>query len=148
LFDRDCAYIWHSKNPVNGLVYGYGGVKLFSRKIFMKTKHWKTLDMSTSIMPKLKVIDTVSNITAFNTNAFSTWRSAFRECVKLYASDQPSKIDTWINKGANKPYGNYAIHGAQSGRKFAECNAGNLKELSKINDYNWLNSIFKKIKLE
>jgi hypothetical protein len=31
LFDRDCAYIWYSKNPVNGLVYGYGGVKLFSR---------------------------------------------------------------------------------------------------------------------
>ena len=28
IFDRDCVHVWCSLNPVNGLEYGYGGVKL------------------------------------------------------------------------------------------------------------------------
>ena len=40
-------------------------------------------DMTTSISPKFKLMQDVSNITAFNVDEFSTWRSAFRECCKL-----------------------------------------------------------------
>ena len=40
-------------------------------------------DMTTSISRHFKPIKVVSNITAFNTDAFSAWRSAFRECAKL-----------------------------------------------------------------
>ena len=40
IFDRDCAYVWHSRNPVNDLMYGYGGVKLFPRSILRKKRKW------------------------------------------------------------------------------------------------------------
>ena len=39
--------------------------------------------MTTSISRHFKTIKVVSNITAFNTGSFETWKSAFRECAKL-----------------------------------------------------------------
>jgi hypothetical protein len=32
IWNRNCAYIWTSRNPINDLEYGYGGVKLFPRQ--------------------------------------------------------------------------------------------------------------------
>ncbi len=147
IFDRDCAYVWTSKNPINGLTYGYGGVKLFSKRVLMKTKKWTTLDMFTGIMPKLKVISRISNTTAFNTDEFSTWRSAFRECVKLAYNDTDenrARLDTWLSTGADKPFGMYSIEAAHSAINFVSVNKKKPKELSKINDYDWLLKEFKK----
>jgi len=113
----------------------------------MKTKKWTTLDMFTGIMPKLKVISRVSNTTAFNTDEFSTWRSAFRECVKLAYNDteeNKARLDTWLSTGADKPFGMYAIEAAHSAVNFVSVNKKKPKELSKINDYDWLLKEFKK----
>ena len=30
----DCIYTWRSRNPINDLIYGYGGVKLFPKKFY------------------------------------------------------------------------------------------------------------------
>jgi hypothetical protein len=32
-YDLECVHVWRSKNPVNGLEYGYGGVKLLPKKL-------------------------------------------------------------------------------------------------------------------
>ena len=64
------------------LVYGYGGVKLFPRKLTIDMDTTNA-DMTTSISQYFIAMPEVANITAFNTDAFSTWRSAFRECAKL-----------------------------------------------------------------
>lgn len=144
IFDRDCAYVWSSKNPINNLTYQNGGVKLFSKSILMKQKKWNTLDMFTGIMPKIKSETRVSCITTFNTDEFSTWRSAFRECVKLYNVNQMSKLNVWLTKGKTKSFGRYAIAGAEAGYKYAVNNNGNLKALTKINDYKWLRAEFNK----
>ena len=85
--DRLSVHVWHSHNPVNGLEYGYGGVKLFPRSLLVNYTG-SPVDFTTSVSASLKVIPEVSNITKFNTDPFSTWRSAFRECAKL-----SSKID-------------------------------------------------------
>ena len=74
--------MWRSYNPVNGLVYGYGGVKLLPTRLTRNLDE-TTTDMTTSISDKFKGIDKMSNTTAFNTDAFSAWRSGFRECCKL-----------------------------------------------------------------
>jgi hypothetical protein len=142
IFDRDCAYVWSSRNPVNGLTYQNGGVKIFSKKLLLKVKRWKTLDMFTGIMPKIKAQEEISCITTFNTDEFSTWRSAFRECVKLYTINQMSKLNTWMTKGKRKPFGEYAILGANAGYQYAKEHAGNTNALSKINDYDWLQDQF------
>ena len=81
-YDRDAVYVWKSRNPINSLEYGYGGVKLLPRKLTIDMQT-DTTDMTTSISKNFKPINSISNITAFNTDEYSTWRSAFRECVKL-----------------------------------------------------------------
>lgn len=144
LFDRDCAYVWSSINPVNGLIYQNGGVKLFNREILLKKKSWKTLDMFTGIMPKIKSEDKVSCVAAFNVDEFSTWRSAFRESVKLYTINQMNRLNTWMTKGKTKPFGKYAIEGAQAGYEYALANKDALPALLKINDRDWLQKEFNK----
>ena len=39
----DCIYTWRSRNPVNDLLYGYGGVKLFPRKQMLEAKTWNVI---------------------------------------------------------------------------------------------------------
>jgi hypothetical protein len=143
VFDRDCSYVWHSSNPINDLVYENGGVKLFPRALLMKCRKWKTLDMFTTISNKIKVIDTVSNVTTFNSDPFNTWRSAFRESVKLYTVNQLTKLNTWLTKGKDRPYGEYAILGAEAGYRYAKDNRDNHSLLVNINNYSWLEKQFK-----
>ncbi len=155
IFDRDCTYIWYSKNPINSLTYGYGGVKLFPRKKLLELKNWSTLDLSTSVTEKIKIVEKVSNYTYFNTDAFSTWRSVFRECVKLYVNnynhpetfEHQFRLDQWLEVKDNTEYSDIVLDAAKKAIKFAEANIKNKKELIKINDRDWLESQFKNTKV-
>ena len=73
-----------AKIPVNNLVYGYGGVKLLPRELTLNM-NIGTADMTTSISNRFRpAMEQISQrIQAFNTTPFDTWKSAFRECVKL-----------------------------------------------------------------
>jgi len=149
-WDLDVVHVWRSCNPVNGLEYGNGGVKLFPRKMTINMDTSNT-DMTTSISKKFKALDQVSNINTFNTDPFNTWKSAFRECVKLSSriidrqvTDETSKrLQAWCQLGADKPYGEYAIKGAIAGSKYGIKNKRNLEALKLINDFEWLDSKFK-----
>ena len=107
--------------------------------------------MTTSIGKKLKVIDRISNIAVFNTDEFATWRSAFRECVKLAAEiidNQDSKetqqrLDTWVTVGNKQPFSLYAKLGARAGYKYGVDYRDNIEMLKKINNRDWLSEQFK-----
>jgi hypothetical protein len=145
IFDRDCAYVWCSQNPVNNLTYHNGGVKLFNKSILLKKKKWTTLDMFTGIMPKISAEDRISCITSFNVDEFSTWRSAFRECVKLYKNNQMGKLNEWLSSDPKKNFGSYAVLGANHACDFANKFVNDHNALLKINDYNWLREYFNKM---
>jgi hypothetical protein len=145
----DCVYVWRSRNPVNDLVYGYGGAKLFPRKALLKAKDWR-VDMTTSIgcpfVPKFQV----SNITAFNTSSFDSWKSAFRECTKLSSSiiengdnvDNEYRLDVWKTRGKNRPFGLECTLGAKQGADFGFHYRGQVNILNKINDFDWLHETY------
>lgn len=143
--DKDYVYVWRSRNPINDLEYGYGGIKLLPRLKTINMDMSKP-DMTTSISDKFKPIFEVSNITAFNTDPFSTWRSAFRECVKLSSKvidrqinvETDNRLYTWCTVGKDKPFGEYAIRGAKEGTAYGSENKGNINLLKKINDFDWL----------
>lgn len=147
----DCVYTWRSRNPVNDLVYGYGGAKLFPRKALLKAERWN-VDMTTTIgcpfVPKFQI----SNITAFNTNPFDTWKSAFRECTKLASSiipngdniDNEYRLDIWCSRGKDRPFGEYCLMGANQGREFGAYYRNDIKALKKINNFEWLHEQFEK----
>ena len=91
----------------------------------------------------------VSCVTRFNTDAYSTWRSAFRECVKLTLSTDPdsdSRLNGWLNPLASAKFWNQAKRGANEGKAFALENKDNLEQLNNINDYNWLYERYNNIK--
>ena len=152
-YDRDAVFIWYSQNPINNLVYGYGGVKLLPKALTMQVNINST-DMTTSISKKFNIVQEVSNYTMFNTDPFSAWRSAFRECVKLsskiinnqYDQETLERHNSWCTLNENIEYGFYAYLGALAGRKYGETNASNIKALNTINDFNWLRDFWLKEK--
>ena len=129
-------------------MYGYGGVKLFPTK---KVREYigSPVDFTTSVGDDFKLMDSISNVTKFNTDPFSTWRSAFRECVKLSSAVVPDdteikqRLDTWCSNGADRQFGEFAIKGAISGKEFGKIYKHDSTALLQINDYNWLLNKFK-----
>ena len=152
IFDRDCTYIWSAKNPLIDLTYGHGGVKLFSKSKLLKLKKWRTLDMTTSISDKIKVMSEISNWTAFNTDNFSTWRTAFRECVKLSVNmhrypDNPEhklRLDKWKSVDVNETFGQYAKDAHDAAIEFVNKHIDDHQMLMNINSRSWLEDTFKK----
>ena len=142
-WDQDVVHVWRSQNPENGLTYGYGGVKLLPRKLTLDMDV-NSVDMTLAISSKFKAMDEISNITAFNTDPFSTWRSAFRECCKLSLKDDLEsglRYGAWVSLGSD-----ISIAGALAGAKYGRENASNPEALSKINDFNWLQDLWLKEK--
>lgn len=163
--EAECLCLWSSINPINGLVYGHGGVKLLPKDKLL-AKNPDTVDFTTGFGLSIKTFDQISNITKFNYDEFSTWRSAFRECVKLetnltnedlkhklnYDSDQidrylketKTRLKIWTTKGSDQPFGSYAIDGAQAGRAYGKKHKGNTDALKMINDIEWMKNEFAK----
>ena len=139
-WDLDVVHVWRSRNPINQLEYGYGGVKLLPKHLTLNMDVTST-DMTMNISTKFKAMDTVSNITAFNTDAFSTWRSAFRECCKLAVinnEESISRLYSWCQLNDFQPYGFYSYSGALAGADYGRKNASDKEALNKINDFTWL----------
>jgi len=141
-YNLETVHVWRSINPVNDLVYGYGGVKLLPRKLTLKMDITKP-DMTTSISDKFCAVDQVANITAFNTDEYSTWRSAFRECAKLASKtidrqneeETNARLKTWTTVGHTRDFGEYALRGARAGMEFGFSSSS---DLGLINNYEWL----------
>jgi hypothetical protein len=143
-YNLDTVHVWSSRNPLNKLEYGYGGVKLLPKKLTL-AMDLTAPDMTTSISTKFKAMDVVSNITAFNTDPFSSWRSAFRECAKLSSriirgqvdAETDLRLSTWVSI-ANGEYSAECLEGASAGKRYGITFANNPTELAKINDFDWL----------
>lgn len=143
---EESVYVYQSQNPINGLTYGYGGIKLLPRDktISMDTS---TVDMTTSIGNYFTAVEQVASTTNFNTDPFNTWKSAFRECAKLsrqvirnqVTEETESRLAIWCAEGADQPYGEYAIAGAVDGCEWAKTTS----DLTLINDFEWLHRRFK-----
>jgi len=140
--DNRAVHVWRSQNPINDLVYGYGGVKLFPTQM---TRDMDTSrpDMTTSISDRFKKMEKISCVTGFNSSEFSTWRSAFRECAKLSSkiidrqkeNETNERLHIWTTVGMDRPFGKFAIKGAIAGREYGLSNGADLRL---INDFNWL----------
>jgi hypothetical protein len=140
VYDQDVVHVWASRNPVTGQEYGYGGVKLFNREQVLDATSWG-LDFTTGLSSRFKAMPEVSCVTRFNVDGLSTWRSAFRECVKLTLKDDAEsreRLDGWLHPVPDAYFRHEAKRGAEEGRAYAQANRNDLAALSLINDYGWL----------
>jgi|TARA_B110000908_G_scaffold122880_1_gene144100 hypothetical protein len=145
---KNTTYVWSARNPVNDLQYGYGGVKLFPRSQLRTMGHMLP-DFTTGVSFYQPISD-VSNITRFNKDPYRTWRSAFRECVKLASSVNPNqrqietdaRLETWCTVDNGARFGRYCLKGALEGKAYGIEHKDSVENLNKINDYEWLREQF------
>ena len=143
--EKHTVYVWRSKNPVNDLEYGYGGVKLLPTEMTLNMDLSKP-DMTTSISNQFKSMPEVSNITKFNTDPFNSWKSAFRECCKLASkvidrqddNETVERLRVWASTGSDED----ALAGAIAGSNYGTTYKDNLEALKLINDFDWLKEQF------
>ena len=153
-----CTHVWRAENPYTGLVYGYGGVKLFARDAFMDKAYidvkFPVVDVTTEVAKRgypYLPMETVSNETRFATTPFNAWKSAFRETVKLASGvatqERRERLEAWKNPTKDSPYRSEIILGAKMGDNYGSANAGNGDLLFRINNYGkWLKQWFQERK--
>jgi hypothetical protein len=138
--------VFRAKNPINGLVYGHGGIKLFSKDCFSAERLDKP-DMTTTLADAYIKINVLASEHRFNYSPYSTWRTAFREAVKLSSginknnNDQESldRLTMWQQAGLEAAYGYFSIMGARQGVVYAKKHKNNL---DKVNEFKWLEEQF------
>jgi hypothetical protein len=148
--EKDTLYVWRCLNPVNDLVYGFGGVKLYNKFLLLELQRPTSVDVATTVAPKYKPVFVTASTTAFNSSDFEAWRGAFRESLKLTMNvlnntgDKASRerLETWCARGSDRPHGEWCVRGAQQGRQYAETHQQQHENLSLINDFDWLKTQF------
>ena len=146
---EESVYVYQAQNPINGLTYGYGGIKLLPRErtINMNTNN---IDMTTSISDRFHTVGEVASVTNFNTDQFNTWKSAFREGVKLSSQaidrqnyqETVDRLNIWLTYYPDKPFAREAVEGAVAGKAYGTANKGNPDALQLINNFSWLQEQF------
>ena len=110
-------WIWHANNPITGLEYGHMGIIAYHKQLVLDQNDWG-LDFTLS-MPH-GVIPITGSTADYNTDAYSTWRTSFRECVKLAVQQDVEsryRLKTWSTVG-NGEFGEWSIKGASDAVDF------------------------------
>lgn len=126
LNDDPRIHVWRCQNPVNGLVYGHGAIKLWSVKNILSQKNKSTwIDFTCQLSTYgFKIQPELASVAHFNSCNEETFKSAYKECLKLasgetrYAltADDPElefRLKSWTHLGRNATCGVYSILGAR-----------------------------------
>jgi predicted nucleotidyltransferase len=148
-YDRKYVHIWKCRNPVNGLEYGYGGVKLMHKSMFTGVDG-KIIDMTTVLGQGVKVIDECVSITHFDSDTFRAFRGTFRECVKLSSGsiknqdcdETRERLETWTTKAEGK-FAEVVLFASRLGKEYGAKHANDPEALSKINKYDWIYTYYR-----
>jgi hypothetical protein len=135
------VFSWCGRVHVNGLMYGNGGLKMWTRKFVNEMKTHENSDPTdTKGLVEFcfddKYYQFNENYSESFTNAspFQAWRAGFREGVKM-SLDQGAKVDdlkktwwqnyqrllVWCNVGADVENGLWSIYGAREGAYLTNC---------------------------
>jgi hypothetical protein len=137
-------YIFHAKNPVNGLTYGHQAMIAYNKKLTL-ANNGKGLDFT--LDDEHEVVPLISGTALYNTDEFSTWRTAFREVIKLRADDSDvskERLDAWLNK-ADGDFAQYSIKGALDADEYYDEVAGDFDRLKLSYEWAWLREKFDQI---
>ena len=134
-------YIFYAENPVNGLVYGHQAMIAYQKSLVLKNTG-KGLDFT--LDDEHEVVEQVSGIAQFNTDEFATWRTAFREVIKLKAAtDRISKerLEVWLTK-AEGNFSEYCLRGAKDASDYYDQVNGDFNKLKLSYEWAWLQQKF------
>ena len=135
-------YIFHAKNPINGLEYGHMAMIAYNKKLVLENTAPGldfTLDQQHEVVPIL------SGQANYADDEFMAWRSAFREVVKLkHSLSEDSDVETeyrlrsWLTKGEGVK-GKWSMLGSRDAVDYYEEVNGSFDLLKLSYDWAWLN---------
>ena len=134
-------YVFHATNSVNGLEYGHMAMIAYNKRLTLANQG-KGLDFTLDDEHEVLAIN--SGIANFNTDEWSTWRTAFREALKLKADPSAAgkeRLDVWLNVG-NGAFSQYSIQGAQHAVEYYNEVNGDFEKLRLSYDWPWLRTYY------
>ena len=133
-------YIFHALNPVNDLVYGHQAMIAYNRRLVLSNTGSGldfTLDQPHEVVP------IISGTAYYDNDPWMTWRTAFREALKLRHSlpdvENEYRLQEWLNKGEGVN-GSWSMCGARDAIQYYEQVSGDFDELKKSYEWAWLAS--------
>jgi hypothetical protein len=160
---HDHAWTWSGRNHVNGLVYGNGGLKLWSKAfVYGMNSHENASDATKTVDfcwdTKYHDLFGCYSTSVINSTPQQAWRSGFREGVKM-SLDQGRRISPvefnskiwfgnisrlciWSSVGQDVENGIWAIYGARMG-----CHLATLSDADHqvISNYDAMEAIWRTI---
>jgi hypothetical protein len=149
------VFSWCGRVHVNGLMYGNGGLKMWTRKFVNEMRTHENSDPD-DVKGKVefcfdnRYYQFNENYSESYTNAspFQAWRAGFREGVKMSLDQGARTTDlktiwwqnyhrllVWCNIGADVPNGLWSIYGAREGTYLTNCTDW---DYSNVRDFEWL----------
>jgi hypothetical protein len=135
-------YIFHARNPVNGLEYGHMAMIAYHRELTLNNTGTGldfTLDSEHEVVPLL------SGTAQYADDAWTAWRSAFREAIKLKAAEPTIETDyrlkKWLTVG-NGEHGLCSMLGAADAVNYYDSVNGEFDKLRLTYEWKWLREYF------
>jgi hypothetical protein len=139
-------YIFHSRNPLNGLEYGAMNINLYNRQLTIDTR--PGIDFTLSSLHT--VVPVCASISRFNTDPWVTWRSAFREVLKLKLEvdsgadvEIQHRLKVWCTR-AEGDNAEYCLAGANDALEYYAEVSGDYNKLCLSFDWAWLQEFYYK----
>jgi hypothetical protein len=169
LLNSDYVLSWSSKNSINGLAYGNGGVKNWPRELMLKVKTHEDSDSEVAAVDFCFTVDyfqmpDVLSTSHINATPLQAFRAGFREGMKLgldrgiklnaplnelgpllhkqvHASNI-ERLKIWCSVGADVENGLWGIYGARLGLHELYLNNASLDN---IRDYDWFETYWQQV---
>jgi len=161
--DESYVFSWCGRIHVNGLEYGNGGLKLWTREFVnnMKTHenalpHDERNKVEFCFDQRYYQFNERYSESFTNSTPFQAWRAGFREGVKM-GLDQGFKVDDlrkvwrqnyrrlliWCTIGADVKNGLWSVYGARQGLHMAYCTDW---DYANVRDFEYLKTLFDETK--
>jgi hypothetical protein len=159
------VYSCNAMNNVNGLCYGNGGIKIWTKEFVL---NMQTHEAATNDKEKVDFcwsaqysqLNNIYSTTVINKSAKQAFRAGFREGVKMFLDRgvlvEPEKVASsyyknlnkalvWSTVGADADNGLWTIYGTRLGmyKTYVE----NL-DFFQVSDYDWFETLWKSIDVE
>ena len=138
-------YIFNALNPVNGLEYGHMSVIAYNKNLVLSHN---TPGIDFTLSQPHEHVPILSGIAHFNQNPIMTWRTAFRETLKLkhFNSITPTvetehRLDIWLTK-AQGNYDEWCLKGSNDAIEYYRQANGDYTKLLYSFEWKWLNEYF------
>ena len=138
-------YIFNARNLVNGLEYGHQGMIAYNKQLVLENN---TPGIDFTLSQPHESVPLLSGVARFNQDPWTTWRTAFREAIKLkhFMTTQPTietehRLDIWLTV-ANGDFAEWCLRGAADAIYYYNEVGGDYEKLMLSFEWAWLKTRF------